>query len=187
MKYRFKFLTILLAVVLSACVQVPQERPTSKKQVAISSVRDLPTQYPAGSTFALSPKYLKHVSFKAEQVKNIYNTYTSAIVSSLQSQGYVLADHNTPAQFYVGFGVALDDDLKDTKISDKFGISPGLQSVENMDKGSFLIFIEDADSSSMVWRGAVQGYVQEEFSEQERHNRANKIVHKLLLQFYTKL
>ena len=67
---------------LSACVQVTEEVNTKSSQVAVSSVRDLPITYPTGSTFALSPKYLEHVSLKQQQVKDVYNTYTCLLYTS---------------------------------------------------------------------------------------------------------
>ncbi|WP_440874950.1 DUF4136 domain-containing protein [Thalassotalea sp. PLHSN55] len=179
---------IATAISLSACVNVtPEPQHNRNNQVAISSVRDLPISYPAGSTFSLSPKYLKHVSFKPEQVKHIYDIYTQAIVNSLVEQGYVQAENSETAQFYVGFGLALDEDLESSNVSEFFGVSPGLHAVEDMDKGSFLVFIEDTQTTSTVWRGAVQGYVQTHYSAEERMDRAQKVVDKVMLQFYTKL
>ena len=189
MTTRFTFIAALsIALSVSACVQVSEQPKQNKNnQVAISSVRDLPISYPAGSTFALSPRYLEHVSFKEQQVKNIYAIYTDAIVKSLLAAGYELATNVQAANFHVGFGVALDEDLKESHVSESFGVSPGLHSIESMEKGSFLVFIEDTKSTSTVWRGAVQGYVQDRSTEQERRNRADKVVDKVMTQFYTEL
>jgi len=169
---------------LSACVQVTEEVETKSSQVAVSSVRDLPLSYPVGSTFALSPKYLEHVSMKQQQIKDVYNIYTQAIVENLQSNGYQQAVDSKQADFLVGFGAALQADLEAENVNEKFGISPGLPSVENMRRGSFLIFVDDALSDQRVWRGAVQGFVVEGLDNEERKGRAQGIVNLVLTQFY---
>ena len=86
--------------------------------------------------------------------------------------------------FYVGFGVALSKDLSDKNISDKFGVTPGLSENALFEKGSFLIYVEDAKSNQRVWRGAVQGFVQENFNSAERKERTEAVVKMILLQFF---
>lgn len=176
----------LLALVLAGCVQVQQEVALREDQLAVSSVRDLPINYPANSNFSLSPRYVKEASIKPEQVQKIYRLYAEKIAAGLQQQGYRLAEINQSADFYVGFGLALAEDLTDNTMSRKFGVSPGLQKVDELEKGSFLIYVEDAATDQRVWRGAVQGFVQEGISLAERNQRAEKVVNIVLSHFYDK-
>lgn len=172
------------ALCLLGCVQVVEDPSMARSQLAVSSVWDMPGKYEEGSRFALSPKYLKAVSIKAEQVKNVYAIYADKITQSLQSKGYVLSKPNEIPDFYVGFGIALAEDLSDTTIGEKFGVTPGLQSKGDLDKGSFLIYVEDAIMHQRVWRGAVQGFVQLELNKEERKERSMYIVNLVLAQFY---
>jgi hypothetical protein len=46
-----------------------------------------------------------------------------------------------------------------------------------------LLYVEDANSNQSVWRGAVQGFVQEDFNSVERKERTEAIVKMILIQF----
>lgn len=174
---------IFLFISLSGCVQVIELQDTRNSQLAVSSVRDMEIRYPKGSTFALSPKYLTDVSLKPEQVQKFYRLYAESIVKSMQNQGYIFAPANSETVFYVEFALALAEDLDDNLISQKFGVTPGLQGKDNLEKGSFLIAIEDAQSQQRVWRGTVQGFIQDDYSSSERLERIDTVVEMVLSQF----
>ena len=78
----------------------------------------------------------------------------------------------------------LSKDLSDENISEKFGVTPGLSENAKLEKGSFLMYVEDANSKQRVWRGAVQGFVQENFSSAERKERTEDVVKMILAQFF---
>jgi hypothetical protein len=183
-------LNILLAFVLltttTACVQVTEEYSLKKTQLAVSSVRDLAITYAPESKFALSPKYLKVHAQKTAKVQAVYKKYADEIIANLARNKFHLAQEGDKVDFYVGFGLALSDDLSDTKINEKFGVSPGLNADKDNNKGSFLIYVDDATTNQRVWRGAAQGFVDEEFTQDERQARAEKVVDMLLSQYYDK-
>ena len=169
---------------LSACVQVTKPTTKADSLLALSSVWDLPTKYPVGSTFSLSPQYVKDASLNSKEIDVIYQLYANAISEGFSQKGYQIVDINTPVDFYVGFGVALSKDLSDENISEKFGVTPGLSEDAKLEKGSFLMYVEDANSKQRVWRGAVQGFVQENFSSAERKERTEDVVKMILVQFF---
>lgn len=175
---------LLSSFFMSACVTVPQEATVNKNQLAISSVRDIPISYASGSTFSLSPKYVKETSLKTEQTQEIYKLYSDAIIADLTERGFKESSDAKTAEFHVGFGLALASDLSDKKISEKFGITPGLPGNENFQKASFLIYIEDSQTGKKVWRGAAQGFAHEEFDKSDRQKRAEAIVKRVMTQFY---
>jgi len=175
---------ILTALTLSACVQIPVEANRKANQLAISSVRDVPTSYSQGSLFSLSPKYVKETSLKAKQTQQVYSLYANTIVSDLQKNGFKTALIDQQADFYVGFGIALSNDLSDDKISDKFGITPGLPEHSDLKKGSFLVYIEDAVTGQRVWRGIAQGFAHETLTTEQRQQRTVVIVASVMKQFY---
>jgi len=179
-------LTFVFLTTITACVQVTQEYSLKKSQLAISSVRDLPITYAPESKFALSPKYLKIHSQKTAKIQSVYKKYADEIISNLSKHQFKLAKADEKVDFYVGFGLALSDDLSDEDINEKFGVSPGLNADENNIKGSFLIYIDDATTNQRVWRGAAQGFVTDESSKDERKERAEKVVGMLLSQYYDK-
>jgi len=179
-------LTIAFAtsLLVSACVTVPQEPQLNKNQLAISSVRDIPLSYSQGSQFSLAPKYVKETSLKPEQTQSVYKLYADAIIADLNNHGFKNTDDSANSAFHVGFGIALASDLSDKTISDKFGITPGLPSNDELKKGSFLIYIEDARTGKTIWRGAAQGFAHEDINEAERVQRAETIVARVMKQFY---
>lgn len=169
---------------VSACVTVPQEKQVNKNQLAISSVRDIPISYAPGSRFSLAPKYVKETSLKPEQTQAVYKLYANAIINDLKQHGYKNTKDISSSVFYVGFGIALASDLSDKVINDKFGVTPGLPGNEELKKGSFLIYIEDALTGKKVWRGAVQGFAHEDMSETDREYRTATVVNRVMKQFY---
>ena len=71
------------SLLVSACVTVPLDPQVNKNQLAISSVRDIPISYSAGSQFSLAPKYVEETSLKAEQTQAVYKLYADAIIANL--------------------------------------------------------------------------------------------------------
>ncbi|MCJ8319246.1 MAG: DUF4136 domain-containing protein [Colwellia sp.] len=177
-------LPLILASVLAGCVQVIEEYPMRKTQLAVSSTRDLPITFPSGSKFALSPKYLKEASIKPEQLQNIYKLYSNEIIADFTSEGFLLARTDQRVDFYVGFGVALSEDLSDETINEKFGVSPGLPENSENEKGSFLIYVDDATTGQRIWRGTAQGFVQNDFTAEQRKERVARVVDMLLAQYH---
>jgi len=176
--------TLLASLFVISCVQVPQEQPQTKTKLAISSVRDIPVSYVQGSLFSLAPKYVKETSLKPQQTQAVYQLYANAIVANLKDNGFKNNGDSANADFYVGFGIALANDLSDQTISEKFGVTPGLPNSEGLDKGSFLIYIEDVATGQKVWRGAAQGFVHDDLNEGQRQQRAADIVANVMKQFY---
>lgn len=177
-------IALISSLFIIGCVQVPQEQTRTKTQLAISSVRDLPVTYPQGSTFSLAPKYVEETSLKAEQTQTVYKLYANAIIQNLAEHNFTKSSESSSVDFYVGFGIALASDLSDTTINEKFGVTPGLPQSEGLEKGSFLIYIEDRQTGKKVWRGAAQGFVHKELNDEQRQQRAGDIVANVMKQFY---
>lgn len=173
----------LLIMILAGCVQMPVTEANRESQLSISSVRDKPTSYSKGSTFTILPKFIESSTFSNSQVQGIYSLYEQNIKQQLIDAGYQIADSGK-GDFEVGFAIALEKDVSDQLLSEKFGISPGLHVTENMEKGSFLIYIEDTATKQRVWRGAVQGFVHDELTVEKREQRTSHIVNAIVSQFF---
>lgn len=184
-KYSVILLVALLFLV--GCVQVPSEQMQSQRssQLAISSVRDLPLSYPLGSRFFIKPIHVPSKTVTQQQIHPAYKRYTQALITRLEPFGYryVVSDN---ADFEVGFALALERDLNDSTINEKFGNSPGLHKVDQLEKGSFLVYVKDIATDKGVWRGAAQGFVQDDFTQQQGQQRAESVVETVLKQFLQK-
>lgn len=185
MKKTISLLSAFLAIfILSACVQVQVKDHDRGNQLVVSSVRDMPVKFPQASLFSLSPKYVKEATFHEAKSQAAYQMYTNAIVADLQKHGFVNTASATQADFHVGFGIALSQDLSEDAINKTFGISPGLPEQESLKKGSFLVYIEDNKTGERVWRGIAQGFAHDEFTPAQRKQRAEQVVSIVMKQFY---
>lgn len=183
---KYCHLVLLLLVLLAAgCVQLNQAQTGAQvdkqTQLAISAVRDLPNSFAKGDAFTIVPTFVDSSVINTEQTA-IYQAYGEAIASALQLAGYQQSA-NEQSDFTVVYGLALQQDLSDTAISENLGVLPGLSSAERLEKGSFLIYIEDSVTNQRIWRGAVQGFVHQDFSRAQREQRAVTIVNSVLSSF----
>ena len=166
------------------CVQVTPVEADKSTQLAVSSATDMQVDYANGAAFTLVPQYLEEVSLNESQQNNIYTTYGNAIVNNLIQNGYAKTSNASNAEFTVGYGIALSKDLSDAKINTIFGVSPGLPSSADLDKGSFLIYVKDTAMQQIVWRGTVQGFAQQDLTPEERLEKTQSVVDSVLKQFH---
>jgi hypothetical protein len=87
----------------------------------------------------------------------------------------------------IGFTMALESELSDQQISQNYGIAPGLSSnkdkMNNYEKGTVIIDVADAESRTLIWRGALQALVSSDIPEDVRRERINKAVKMLMDDF----
>jgi hypothetical protein len=177
-------LFITFTFILQGCVQTPVNKPIQNSQLAVSSVWDIPTTFSKGSNFKLMPIHAKHSSLTATQTEHAYRLYEVAISKNLHNYGYQQVANDRAPDFIVGFGIALAEDVDDNLLNDKFGITPGLQESKDLDKGSFLIYVENASNGQRVWRGAIQGFIQEGIDSKKRAERIDYSMQMVLAQFH---
>lgn len=186
MKVITRVIASCLVIALVGCVQVNSEagyRALKREQLASSSVTDIEKQYEQGSKFSVSPVYLYSAKLRTEELEKVYEVYERAIAKRLTDAGYDLSTDTQSSDFVVGFALALEADFSDETINERFGVSPGLTVLEDLEKGSFLIYIQDIESHQRIWRGAVQGFVHEKLSPVQREQRASNIVDSVLSQY----
>lgn len=179
-----KFLIVLMVFMLSACVQVPVNSDTRMSNLAVTSVWDMPTKLTSGTSYSISPQHLKSVARETGEIKNAYQRYADGIKANLNAHGFQEQTDAKLAQLHVRFMLALSEDLDDQTISEQFGITPGLQDSQEFSKGSLLISITQADTGQRVWHGAIQGFVQEDATEEERDQRRRYVLNMVLAQFH---
>lgn len=178
-----KVFSIIFSVLfIAACVQVPVEPEINENQLAVSSVWDVDSRYPAGNTFRLSPVFIEQSSIPVEEQRKVYNDLSKVIATELMQKGYVLTTGDS--DFVIEYAVALSSDISDKQLGDKFGVTPGLSSDDEHQKGNFLVGARDGKTHMRVWRGAVQGFVQTDLSNAQRDQRWESIVNMVLSQFY---
>jgi len=176
-----KLMSFLIVLVINGCVVIVDQPKQSSSQLAVSSVWDKPVKFSAHDKFSLSPHYLEQVNQSHPEIKSVYHAYYQSIVTKLIQHGFQM--NNDQADYNIVFGIALADDLNDELISKHFGVTPGLSTHNDSLKGSFMVYVEDSVSKQRIWRGTVQGFVQENYSSEQRKQRVGKVVSMVFEQF----
>ena len=170
---------LILVLSISACVQVQNDIAPAESQLVISSSFERDISLDANSTYAFTPLQ------KSENLP-VVNDITDEIEMYLNAKGYKQVSANEQPTFHIGFILEHEDDLSDEELSETFGLNPGLPDLPNLDKGTLLMFVLDGDNQSFVWRGAAQGFIIKDTTEEERDYRLKTIVHSMLNQFDNK-
>jgi hypothetical protein len=80
----------------------------------------------------------------------------------------------------IGFTLAFESALSDQEISRNYDIVPGLSSNKEKpneyEKGTVIIDVADAESRSLIWRGALQAFASSDIPEDVRRERIDKAV-----------
>ncbi len=140
-----------------------QEQRKASRMTVVSSAKPAEV-LPAFTSFTWSPEYsyvLSTINDKNE--RDLHQYMRSEIITYLKTKGYVYQSDPTQADVVIGYLFALEDDLADQKIQNKFGLLPGVSSSNITDKryekGSFLLAVLDAPLEQVYWRSAMQGFV----------------------------
>ncbi|MFT5758597.1 MAG: hypothetical protein ACI9LM_003343 [Alteromonadaceae bacterium] len=177
MKKRLFALSFIISFfVLTGCSssveKVDQQRKANRMTV-VSSAKPADV-LPAFKSFTWNEEYSKVLSaINDDSEKDIQQYIRNEIIRYLKTKGYVYQPDATQADVVIGFLFALEDDLADQKIQDKFGLLPGINSSGITDKryakGSLLLAVLDAKLEQIYWRSAMQGFVDFEKDKQDEN------------------
>ena len=99
----------------------------------------------------------------------------------------ILSAKAITSDLLIGFTLALESSLSDREISDNYGIASGLPNNKDKEneyeKGTVIIDVADADTRSLIWRGALQAMVSPDISEEVRRERITRAVKILIDNF----
>jgi hypothetical protein len=119
---------------------------------------------PAFTSFTWNDDFNKVLSAVDASSANETKDYIrQQLIQYLATKGYVYQADPAQADVILGFLFALESDVADELIQQRFGLLPGLN-VDGMDnpryeKGSLLIAVMSNDLKRTYWRSAVQGFV----------------------------
>lgn len=153
---------LLITGCSSSLEQLPQERKANR-MIVVSS--DKPSKVlPAFKTFTWSDDYSRVLSAVNDQSKKEVKAYIrNEIIRYLKTKGYQYQADPIQADVTIGFLFALEDDLADQDIQDRFGLLPGANASgitdKRYEKGTFLLAVLDSKSKLIYWRSAMQGFV----------------------------
>jgi hypothetical protein len=104
-----------------------------------------------------------------------------------REQIIVLNAKRITTDLLIGFTLALESALSDQEISQNYDIAPGLSSNKDnpndYQKGTVIIDVADAESRTLIWRGALQALASSDIPEDVRRERIDKAVSILIDNF----
>ncbi|WP_022941949.1 DUF4136 domain-containing protein [Psychromonas hadalis] len=160
----------------SSSVEQAQQERKAKRMTVVSSAKPADV-LPAFTSFTWSKEY-SHVlsTINDGSERELHQYIRGEIIRYLKTKGYVYQPDPIQADVVIGYLFALEDDLADQKIQQKFGLLPGVNSRDITDKryekGSFLLAVLDTKLGQVYWRSAMQGFVdfEKDRSDTETNN-----------------
>ena len=181
---------LISLIVLSGCTSpatqaqreeaAAQQRKTQRMTV-VSSGRPADV-LPAFRSFTWNDQYNRVLSAVNNDNENDIKGYIrSEVITYLHSKGYQYQPDPLKADLVIGFLFALEDDMADASIQEKFGLVPGINKSAVNDprykKGTFLLTLLDTQLKTVYWRSAIQGFVDlEEDKNDKSVNRMQRIL-----------
>jgi len=179
----FAFLFVL-AGCSSTTENAVQERKATRVTV-VSSAKPADV-LPAFHTFTWNEKYSRVLSaINEDNEKNIQQYIRNQIIRYLETKGYEYQPDPAQADVVIGFLFALEDDLADQEIQDRFGLLPGVSSSgvtdKRYEKGSLLFAVLDNNLKQVYWRSAMQGFVDFEKDRSDPNNESFQAVLEMMM------
>jgi len=188
--YRVGYLLLtLLALSLIAC---SQQQPVSKSPAAVQampfnivSAGDSRADVSRAATFSWAQD-MQVVSADPRLGDAQLQTFMREAISTVMAaKGYQPAAAGESGDLQVGYIITLDNARTDSGIADAYGGVQASINVPNPDpalyeKGTLVIDIIDADTGLTAWRSALQGFASFKISEEQRRQRINEMVQRML-------
>lgn len=166
------FVSLISSIVLVACSSQPQPnlQKTAERMTVLSSAKPAAV-LPAFTTFTWNDQYNQVLSAVNNKEETSVKAYIRReLTTYLNSKGYRYQPDPAQADVVIGFLFALEDELADKAILDKFGLLPGLSKTTALEpryaKGTFLLSVLDNELKKVYWRSALQGFVDLEQDQQ---------------------
>jgi len=141
---------------------------------------------PAFTSFTWNDEYSRVLSAINEVTEQEIQQYIRDEISLyLSTKGYVYQPDPSKADVVIGFLFALEDDLADQQIQQKFGLLPGISSTgitsARYEKGSLLLAVLDNELQKVYWRSAMQGFIDFEKDRSNENTKHMQVVLKLMM------
>jgi len=172
---------LLLAIFLSGCTtETTVSSRFSPMAPAVLSVSEPGTKIPTQARFAWLPESLEFHADPRFQGAKIDSMVEEAIRQSLARRNYLMQDNTAGADYLLAYVAALENDLDDKTIMQRFGIVPGITASaadsQQMEKGTLVIYAVDTRTGRRIWRSALQIMVTLKMDDATRQPRIDAAV-----------
>jgi hypothetical protein len=106
----------------------------------------------------------------------------TAVKAELATKGYTFAEEGRP-DFFVGYHVILQESLKPSIVSRKYGYGAGLWGDAlgpDFEKGTLILDVIDPKRKKLVWRGIAEAELDLSVSDAEKQKRTAEAVRQIL-------
>ncbi|OCH22353.1 DUF4136 domain-containing protein [Aliivibrio logei] len=157
MKY---FISFILLLTLSGCVS---ETYQEKSTINLVTTGDINNILQNKTTFAWHPKISANFLNKELNNRDIEQRFSQALKASLEQKGYLFTDDVSNADFYIGYGLGIEENIKDMAILEKTGLLTGIQPIgiddnDDSQKASIFIALFLPNQPYQQWSVLAQGY-----------------------------
>lgn len=151
--------SLILLFTLSGCVS---ETYQEKNTVNLVTTGDINNTLQGKKNFSWHPTISANYLNKELNNRDTEQRFSQSLKSSLENRGFQFIENATDADFYVGYGLGLEENIQDEDILEKTGLLTGMQpiGVDNDDskKASIFIAIFLPNEPYQRWSVLAQGY-----------------------------
>ena len=177
--------TLLCLFVLIACSNNPPQKKAPSKRLNVSGVT---VNYPNLSfrpddTFRWRREILWAQADNIPQGgQGVSRQYIRGLIEhQLTQKGYQFSVDGKKSTYELVAAVILGDSIEGNHLAELARLYPELgESAESLEKGTLMLGIAKPNSKILVWRSAVQVFIHEDISLQERKERLSRVVSRLL-------
>ncbi|PQJ89656.1 DUF4136 domain-containing protein [Aliivibrio sifiae] len=156
MKY---IISLILLFTLSGCVS---ETHQEKNTVNLVTTGDINIALNGKNTFSWHPTISANYLNKELNNRDTEQRFSQSLRASLEKRGFQFVKDSTNVDFYVGYGLGLEENIQDQDILEKTGLLTGIQPIGVNDNGtkkaSVFIAIFLPNEPYQQWSVLAQGY-----------------------------
>jgi hypothetical protein len=182
-------LMALMTFALAGCSQqptVPEPEDTVQAMpFNIVSTGDSRVDVSAATTFSWAANVPVSTDTNGIDNTQLQDLLRAAINNTMTEKGYRPASAGTQGDLQVGYVLTLkDNDRTAMDIADSYGVHASITvptpDPTRYEKGTLIIDILDSSTGLMAWRSALQGFASFQISEEQRRQRINEMVQRML-------
>jgi len=183
---------LLITLMLSSLVACSQQPPVRKSTAAVRampfnivSAGDSKADVSSARTYSWAQGMQVVSADPGLGDARLQTDMKTAISKTMTEKGYQPAAAGVPGDLQVGYIITLNGVPAEKEATDAYGGVQASINVPNPDparyeKGTLVIDIVDAHSGRTAWRSALQGFASFQISEEQRRQRINEMVQRML-------
>ncbi|MCE2573518.1 DUF4136 domain-containing protein [Motilimonas eburnea] len=187
MKTIYLILSSILLIFLAACSESESNTSDaandSLKRTTIVSDSTPKQSIPIAKSYTFVDKVNVVVEDSRLEPAQVQQEIRNAIAAVMQDKGYTYEPDLAKADLVMGFLLALESGVSDQQLIAKFGLSPGLVSLNSdgrYEKATLVVGAMATDTETLYWKSMLQGFADFERARDESERRLDTLVAQML-------